>query len=144
MSDQGPGGIPEGMPRRRRWPWVLFVSVLALAGAGAVAVEVAAGELSREGTRPLRITYEVTGTAKDVTVTYPTWRDGDLSTARLTLRTLPWAGETRTRGFMSGGSFAVTLGATGGEVACAVTVDNGTVRTATASGAFATATCGGF
>lgn len=145
MSDhRRPGGVPGGMRRRRRWPWVLLVSVLVPACAGAVAVEVVAGALSREGAEPLRITYEVTGTAKDVTVTYPTWRDGSLSTARLTLRTLPWAGETRTRGFMSGGSFAVTLGATGGEVACAVTVDNGTVRTATASGAFATATCGGF
>lgn len=123
---------------------MLLVVVLALAGGGAVAVGTVAGALSREGTKPLRITYEVTGTAKDVTVTYPTWRDGDLSTARLTLRTLPWTGETRTRGFMSGGSFAVTLGASGGEVACAVTVDNGTVRTATASGAFATAACGGF
>ncbi|MCX4732489.1 hypothetical protein [Streptomyces sp. NBC_01363] len=144
MSDRSPGGAPEAMRRRRRWPWVLLVVVLAPAGGGAVAVEVVAGALSREGTKPLRITYEVTGTAKDVTVTYPTWHDGDLSTARLTLRTLPWAGETRTRGFMSGGSFAVTLGASGGEVACAVTADNGTVRTATASGAFATATCGGF
>ncbi|WP_326765195.1 hypothetical protein OG978_11960 [Streptomyces sp. NBC_01591] len=144
MSDQKPGGAPMAVRRRRRWPWVLLVVVLALASGGAVAVGVVAGALSREETKPLRITYEVTGTAKDVTVTYPTWRNGDLSTARLTLRTLPWAGETRTRGFMSGGSFAVTLGASGGEVACAVTVDNGTVRTATASGAFATATCGGF
>ncbi|MFF1644027.1 hypothetical protein [Streptomyces sp. NPDC058240] len=144
MSERSPGGAPEAMRRRRRWPWVLLVVVSALAGGGAVAVGVVAGALSREATKPLRITYEVTGTAKDVTVTYPTWRDGDLSTARLTLRTLPWAGETRTRGFTSGGSFAVTLGASGGEVACAVTVDDGTVRTATASGAFATATCGGF
>ncbi|MFI5746165.1 hypothetical protein ACIBBE_09550 [Streptomyces sp. NPDC051644] len=45
---------------------------------------------------------------------------------------------------MNGGSFAVTLGESGGEVACTVTVDDGTVRTASASGAFATATCSGF
>ncbi|MET9659465.1 hypothetical protein [Streptomyces sp. NPDC006510] len=145
MSDQKPDGFPEGMWRRRReWPWVLLVVVLVPAAGGAVAVELVAGELSREATKPLRVTYEVTGTAKDVTITYPTWQNGGLSTARLTLRTLPWAGETRTKGFMSGGSFAVTLGASGGEVACAVTVEDGTVRTATASGAFATATCGGF
>ncbi|MEU9316624.1 hypothetical protein [Streptomyces sp. NPDC048295] len=144
MSDQRPDGVPEAARRRRRWPWVLLVVVLAPAGGGAVAVGAVAGALAREGTKPLRITYEVTGTAKDVTVTYPTWHDGELSTTRLTLRTLPWAGETRTRGFMSGGSFAVSLGASGGEVTCAVTADNGTVRTATASGAFATATCGGF
>ncbi|MER5848254.1 hypothetical protein ABT126_14695 [Streptomyces sp. NPDC002012] len=154
MSDQDPdpGGNPDQswtqpqpQPRlRRQWPWAVLVVVLVLACGGAAAVAVVAGELSREGTKPLRITYEVTGTAKDVTVTYPTWQDGDLSTARLTLRTLPWAGELKTKGFMKGGSFAVTLGESGGEVACAVTVDDGTVRTASASGAFATATCSGF
>ncbi|MFJ2495373.1 hypothetical protein [Streptomyces sp. NPDC087539] len=145
MCDQSVDGAPEAVPGgRRRWPWVLLVVVLALATGGAVAVELVAGALSRDGMEPRRIDYRVTGTAKDVTVTYPTWRDGDLATARLTLRTLPWAGETRTRGFMNGGSFAVTLGPSGGEVACAVTVDDGTVRTATASGAFATATCDGF
>ncbi|MFJ4738487.1 hypothetical protein [Streptomyces sp. NPDC088775] len=145
MCDQSVDGAPKAVPGgRRRWPWVLLVVVLALATGGAVAVELVAGALSRDGIEPRRIGYRVTGTAKDVTVTYPTWRDGDLATARLTLRTLPWAGETRTRGFMNGGSFAVTLGPSGGEVACAVTVDDGTVRTATASGAFATATCDGF
>ncbi|MEE1842634.1 hypothetical protein ABZ776_35260 [Streptomyces sp. NPDC007076] len=145
MCDQSVDGAPEAVPGgRRRWPWVLLVVVLALATGGAVAVELVAGALSRDGMESRRIGYRVTGTAKDVTVTYPTWRDGDLATARLTLRTLPWAGETRTRGFMNGGSFAVTLGPSGGEVACAVTVDDGTVRTATASGAFATATCDGF
>ncbi|MER5362750.1 hypothetical protein [Streptomyces sp. NPDC002785] len=152
MSDQDPGGVPDQpwaqpppQPRRRRqWPWVLLVVVLVLAGGVAAAVGVVAGELSREGTKPLRITYEVTGTAKDVTVTYPTWQDGELSTARVTLRALPWTGELKTKGFMEGGSFAVTLGKSGGEVARTVTVDDGTVRTASASGAHATAICSGF
>ncbi|MGW1193888.1 hypothetical protein [Streptomyces sp. NPDC002559] len=129
---------------RRWWPGVLLLAVLVPAVGGAVAVEWTAGVLAREGARPLRVTYEVTGTARDVTVTYPAWQDGGLSTARLTLRSLPWTGEVRTRGFMRGGSLAVTLGRSGGEVSCAVTVDDGTVRTASASGAFATATCDGF
>ncbi|MFC8256285.1 hypothetical protein ACFUNF_01120 [Streptomyces sp. NPDC057291] len=43
-----------------------------------------------------------------------------------------------------GGSLAVILGQSGGEVACAAMVDDGTFRTASASGAFATAACGGF
>ncbi|MDK0519097.1 hypothetical protein [Streptomyces sp. ML-6] len=133
----------EARPRRW-WPGVLLLAVLVPAVGGAVAVEWTAGVLVREGTRPLRVTYEVTGTARDVTVTYPAWQDGGLSTARLSLRSLPWTGEVRTRGFLRGGSLAVTVGRSGGEVSCAVTVDDGTVRTASASGAFATATCDGF
>ncbi|MFD8827142.1 hypothetical protein ACFV1C_32925 [Streptomyces sp. NPDC059605] len=148
----GPGVVGDrerftapGTARPRRWwPGVLLLAVLVPAVGGAVAVEWTAGVLAREGARPLRVTYEVTGTARDVTVTYPAWQDGGLSTARLTLRSLPWTGEVRTRGFMRGGSLAVTLGRSGGEVSCAVTVDDGTVRTASASGAFATATCDGF
>ncbi|SFX08434.1 hypothetical protein OH786_09270 [Streptomyces atratus] len=57
MSDQRPGGVPEAMRRRRRWPWVLLVVVLAPAGGGAVAIGVVAGALSREETKPLRVTY---------------------------------------------------------------------------------------
>ncbi|MET7306549.1 hypothetical protein ACWD7C_04240 [Streptomyces sp. NPDC005134] len=45
---------------------------------------------------------------------------------------------------MNGGSLAVILGQSGGEVAGAAMVDDGTFRTASASGAFATAACGGF
>ncbi|MGW2176908.1 hypothetical protein ACWCXX_02220 [Streptomyces sp. NPDC001732] len=145
MSDQEPPPAPGTARARRRWPrLLLLLAVLVPVVGGAVAVEWAAGVLTREGTRPLRITYEVTGTAEDVTVTYPTWQEGGLSTARLTLRSLPWTGEVRTRGFMRGGSLAVTFGRSGGEVTCAVTVDDGTIRTASASGAFATATCDGF
>ncbi|MFF2012423.1 hypothetical protein ACFVWY_25530 [Streptomyces sp. NPDC058195] len=144
MGDGRPGGDPATVRPRRRWPWVLLVVVLALTAGGAAAVVLTAAALSRDGTQPRRITYRVTGTAEDVTVTYPSWQEGGLAAARLRLRTLPWTGETLTRGFMSGGSFTVTLGAAGGEVSCAVRVDGGPVRTATASGAFATAACDGF
>ncbi|WP_405654352.1 hypothetical protein [Streptomyces sp. RK9] len=44
---------------------------------------------------------------------------------------------------MKGGTLAVTTGASGGKVSCKVTAD-GTTRTGTASGKFATATCDGF
>ncbi|MFE7464170.1 hypothetical protein ACFU6R_08680 [Streptomyces sp. NPDC057499] len=144
MDDGRPGGDPAAGRPRRRWPWVLMVVVLALTAGGAAAVVLTAAALSRDGTRARLITYRVTGTAEDVTVTYPSWQAGGLSAARLRLRTLPWTGETRTRGFMSGGSFTVTLGASGGEASCTVRVDGGPVRAATASGAFATASCDGF
>lgn len=141
-SSEEPGPPPP--PRRRLWPWVLLmIAVLLALAAGAVSA-VLSHRISAEGSRTVHIRYEVTGTAEDVTLTYSTWRDKELSTGRLTLRSLPWAGELDTKGFMSGGSFAVSLGRSGGEVSCAVTVDDGTHRTARASGAFATARCDGF
>ncbi|MFF9347557.1 hypothetical protein [Streptomyces sp. NPDC014734] len=140
MSDWEPGGAGG----RRRWPWVVLVVVLALSAGGAAAVEVVSHTLARDGTKRLRIGYEVSGTAEEVTVTYPAWRDGELSTARMALRSLPWAGETESKGFMRGGAFTATVGRSGGTVVCTVTVDDGTVRRASASGAFATATCAGF
>ncbi|MFG3138289.1 hypothetical protein ACGFZA_19005 [Streptomyces sp. NPDC048211] len=147
MSEQtGPGAPAPPPPQRRRrlWPWVLLMILVLLAlGVGAVSA-VLAREVSAEGSRTVHIRYEVTGAAEDVTLTYSTWKGDELSTGRLTLRSLPWAGELDTRGFMSGGSFVVTLGKSGGDVACSVTVDDGTRRTARASGSFATAACNGF
>ncbi|WP_392669976.1 hypothetical protein [Streptomyces sp. LN785] len=139
MSDPGPSGPP-----RRQWPQVVLLAALLVAACCAAVVGVLAGAWSRESAGTVRITYEVTGTAKGVTLTFPVWRDGRLSTERVTVRRLPWAGEVETRGFLKGGSFSASLGRSGGEVACAVTVDDGTYRTASAAGAFATAVCGGF
>ncbi|MFJ6013309.1 hypothetical protein [Streptomyces sp. NPDC092952] len=144
MDDGLPDGGPAAVRSRRRWPWVLLVVVLTLTAGGAAAVALTAAALSRDGTRPRLVTYRVTGTAEDVTVTYPSWQGDGVAAARLRLPALPWAGTTRTRGFMSGGAFTVTLGASGGEASCTVRVDGGPVRTATASGAFASASCDGF
>ncbi|WP_326595288.1 hypothetical protein [Streptomyces brevispora] len=145
MSEQGTDDGPDRpQPPRRLWLWVLLMVVVLLALASGAVSAVLAHEVSKEGSKKLRIRYEVTGTANDVTLTYSTWQDEALSTGRLTLRTLPWAGELETSGFMNGGSFVVGLGRSGGDVACSVTVDDGTRRTARASGAFATARCDGY
>ncbi|MEU9095488.1 hypothetical protein [Streptomyces sp. NPDC048428] len=145
MSEQtAPGAPVPPPPRRRLWPWVLLMVLVLLAlGLGAVSA-VLAREVSAESSRTVHIRYEVTGTAENVVLTYSTWRGDALSTGRLTLRTLPWAGELDSKGFMNNGSFAAGLGKSGGDVACSVSVDDGTRRTARASGPFATATCSGF
>lgn len=147
MSEQEPPGggpVPPRPPRRRIWPWVvLLVAVLLALAAGAVSA-VLADVVRSEGARTVHIRYEVTGTARDVTLTYSTWRGDELSTGRVALRSLPWAGELDTKGFLSGGSFVVSVGRGGGDVACAVTVDGGARRTDSASGAYATATCDGY
>lgn len=145
MSEQATPGAPAPPPPRRRlWPWVLLMVLVLLALVVGAVSAVLAREVSAESSRTVHIRYEVTGAAENVTLTYTTWRGEELATARLTLRSLPWAGELDTKSFMSGGSFVVGLGKSGGDVACSVTVDDGTRRTDRASGAFATATCSGY
>ncbi|MEU1351860.1 hypothetical protein ACFYPA_13425 [Streptomyces sp. NPDC005775] len=145
MSEQATPGAPAPPPPRRRlWPWVLLMVLVLLALVVGAVSAVLAREVSAESSRTVHIRYEVTGAAEDVTLTYSTWKGEELSTGRLRLRSLPWAGELDTKSFMSGGSFVVSLGKSGGDVACSVTVDHGMRRTDRASGAFATATCSGY
>lgn len=118
--------------------------VLLLIGGCAAVVVLIANEVSDESDRTVRVRYEVTGTAESVSIAYSTWRDGDMSTSQVTAQNLPWTKEITTNGFLKGGTLNVSLGESGGRVACSVTVDDGPPREATASGAFATATCSGF
>ncbi|WP_185301285.1 MmpS family transport accessory protein [Streptomyces finlayi] len=118
--------------------------VLLLTGGCVAVVALVVNGVSEESDRTVRVRYEVTGTAKGVTIAYTTWRDGDLSTSQETGQSLPWRRDVEATGFVKGGTLAVTVGAAGGNVRCSVTVDDGSRRTATASGPSATATCTGF
>jgi len=97
-----------------------------------------------EVTKSVTVKYSVTGTARDVSIAYSTWRNENISTSQDTARTLPWSKEVTTKGFVKGGSLSVALGAEGGTATCSVIVDNGKAHTATANGPFATADCSGF
>ncbi|WNO74987.1 hypothetical protein [Streptomyces sp. AM8-1-1] len=135
---------PAPPRRRRRWPWVVLVIVLLLGGGCAAFAGLFVNSVSDEVSKTVRVTYEVTGDAKDAAISYTTWRDGDMLTSEESSRDLPWRKVVTTEGFIKGGSLSVTLGADGGRATCSVTVDDGTPRTATASGPFATASCEGF
>ncbi|QDQ10892.1 hypothetical protein [Streptomyces spectabilis] len=135
--------VPPQPRKRRKWPWVLLVLVLLLAG-GCVALVVGIGqEIGEESGREITVRYEVTGDAKDVTITYSTYSDGGTSQNQVTDIDPPWRKELKTKGFIKGGTLVVTTGVSGGTVHCKVTAD-GTTRTATASGVVATAVCDGF
>jgi hypothetical protein len=110
--------------------------------AGGIAAIVAS--VNHEVTKSVTVKYSVTGTARNVAIAYSTWRNENLSTSQETARTLPWSKNVTTKGFVKGGSLAVTLGAEGGTATCSVVVDNGKPHTATASGPFASADCSGF
>lgn len=103
----------------------------------------AADEVNEEANREAVIVYEVTGDAAGVDVTYTTFGDS-LTTNQESAATLPWSKEVKTKGLGKGGQLVVSTSESGGTVTCKVTVDGKEAKTATASGAFAIATCDGF
>ena len=123
-------------PRRRKWPWIVLVIVVVFIG-GIIAT--IAG-VTHEVTKTKTVVYQVTGDARSVTVTYSTWNGTTMATSQQDV-TPPWTKQEGTSGLLSGGHLTVTVGAGGGTATCSVTVDNGTPRTASATGAFSSAVC---
>ena len=106
----------------------------------AVAFSDAADDLQDEANREAVIVYEVTGDAANVDVAYSTYGD-QVTSSNEAVTTLPWTKEVKTKGIVKEGQLIVTTGEAGGTVTCKVTVDGKQVETATATGAFAVATC---
>ncbi|WP_246382368.1 DUF4190 domain-containing protein [Prauserella isguenensis] len=104
----------------------------------------AANEVDKEANRETAIRYEVTGDARNASVSYTTFGDGTTSTSEETVAELPWSKDLTTKGLFSGGSLTVSTGAEGGSVTCTVTVDGQDAKSSTATGQFATASCDGF
>lgn len=109
----------------------------------AAALGNAVNDVNEEANRDAVILYEVSGDAKGVNVAYTTFGDG-VTTSQETVAALPWNKEVKTKGYVKGGTLTVMTGEQAGSVTCKVSVDGKVVKTATASGAFATASCGGF
>jgi hypothetical protein len=100
----------------------------------------AANDVEQEANRVAVIVYEVSGDATDVDVTYTTFGD-TAATNQETVATLPWSKEVKTTGLVKEGQLIVSVGQGGGSVTCKVTVDGKEIKTATASGPLAMATC---
>ena len=103
----------------------------------------AANDIDEEANREAVIVYEVSGDATNVDVTYTTFGDS-MTSNQEKAATLPWSKEIKTKGLVKEGQLIVTTGETGGTVTCKVTVDGTEVKTATATGTFAIATCDSF
>ncbi|MET9696154.1 hypothetical protein ABZY31_04425 [Streptomyces sp. NPDC006529] len=123
---------------------MLLGLLLLLVGGCAALFAVFAHEVSQEAGRTARVRYAATGQAAGVTITYSSWRNGNVSTSQIGDRSVPWSKEITTKGFVKGGSLVVTLGADGGAATCSVTVDDAPPVTATALGPFSSAVCSGF
>ncbi len=100
----------------------------------------AINDVNEEAQREAVIVYEVTGDAPSADVTYSTFGDS-MTTDQETVTTLPWRKEVTATGLVKDGQLIVMAGQEGGSVTCTITVDGEEVKTATASGAFAVATC---
>ncbi|WP_199441718.1 MmpS family transport accessory protein [Umezawaea beigongshangensis] len=117
----------------------LLVCVLWVAAFGS-----AANEVDERSSQQSTVVYEVTGDAPGATVTYSTFDGGGSSTSSEDPASLPWQKELRTSGPFSSGTLTVSTDERGGTVACRITVDGVEKKTATGSGRFSSAICGGF
>ncbi|MFI1968676.1 hypothetical protein BLA24_11590 [Streptomyces cinnamoneus] len=133
--------MPPHASKRRKWPWVLLVLALLIVGGCAALFLI----VSKEYDKTVTVRYEVTGDAKDASVSYSTWDNGAIKATKAgPLPSLPWRKVITTKGFAKGGVLAASTGAGGGTVTCKVTVDDGKPVVDSARGAYATATCQGF
>ena len=103
----------------------------------------AASDVNKQATAVATVHYEVTGDAKNATINYTTYGDS-ISSSQESAATLPWTKDLQEKGLVKGGSLTVIAGANGGTVACKVVVDGKPVKSGSASGPFATASCSGF
>jgi hypothetical protein len=124
---------PPERQSRRKW-LVVTASVALVVGAIALVVWTTAPE------PPVRVVYQVSGTAERATVTYSTFRGGE--TRREELTALPWRMELLATGEPDHGVLTVTIGPAGGDVACEVRVAEVERRSATAKGPHTSALCG--
>ena len=84
----------------------------------------------------------MTGDAKTADVGYSTFEQAARSGVE-TGAVVPWTKTVEATGLFIG-AFTVTTGEEGGSVTCKVVVDGKEVKTATAAGEFAVASCTGF
>nr|BFF03427.1 hypothetical protein GCM10020241_51020 [Streptoalloteichus tenebrarius] len=116
---------------------VLAAAVVLVVGAGFVVF----GRGIDRTAKSVKLTYEVTGTAKNVTIGYSTITNGNSGTHTEQNVSLPWTKEVVVEGSARGATLTVSAGAEGGRVTCGVRSEDGEPRTASAEGPFAVASC---
>ncbi|MEU8639575.1 MmpS family transport accessory protein [Amycolatopsis sp. NPDC048633] len=107
-----------------------------------VVIGKAISDVNDQATQRHTITYSVTGDSKTADVDYSTFEPAD-SVKSETGAAVPWTKTVEATGLFIG-AFTVTTGEDGGSVTCKVVVDGKEVKTATASGEYAVASCTGF
>jgi hypothetical protein len=102
----------------------------------------AISDVNDQATQKHTIVYSVTGDAKTADIDYSTFeKAADVKSE--TGAAVPWTKTVEATGVYIG-AFTVTTGEQGGSVTCKVVVDGKEVKTATAAGEYAVASCTGF
>jgi MmpS family membrane protein len=102
----------------------------------------AISDVNDQATQKHTIVYSVTGDAKTADIDYSTFEQAAAVKSE-TGAAVPWTKTVEATGVYIG-AFTVTTGEQGGSVTCKVVVDGKEVKTATAAGEYAVASCTGF
>ncbi|MEV0362612.1 MmpS family transport accessory protein [Nocardia fusca] len=140
----GPAPAGRRSPHRRaRWPWFaagLVLMILCLVGGCVAVVAGIANEVGEDADREVAVSYEVEGTAGEVSVTY---LGHDLGMARETAAGLPWRRDVLIDSFGTMVSLIAVNDADGGEVTCRILIGGRLVSEQTSTGPHASAGCSG-
>ncbi|HET6710599.1 MmpS family transport accessory protein [Amycolatopsis sp.] len=122
----------------------IIVSVLGLVVSilWVVVLGSAISDVKEQADQKHTIVYSVSGTAKTADIDYSTFEQA-ASVKSEAGAAVPWTKTVEATGIYVG-AFTATTGETGGSVTCKVVVDGKEVKTATASGEYAVASCTGF
>jgi hypothetical protein len=121
---------------------LIVLGVLGLLGAGGCTafVAIVANEVNKQANEVHAVVYKVSGTSKAAAVLYTT--DGKNATEQVPSTKLPWSKSLQIKGLAPRHQLLVRNGAgQTGTVSCAIAVDGKLMKTASAKGPGAIATC---
>lgn len=128
-------------PARRRWVAAGIALVLLCLTGGCLAVVAGlADDGDGDSDREIAVSYEVAGTADDVSITY---LGHDLGMARETAAGLPWRRDVLIESFGTMVSLIAVNDADGGAVTCRILIGGRLVSEQTSTGPYASAGCSG-
>ncbi|MEU4433706.1 MmpS family transport accessory protein [Nocardia rhamnosiphila] len=145
-QDPYAGTAPAGRRSRHgrsRWPWVvagLVLTALCLVGGCVAVVAGIANEGGEDADHEVAVSYEVEGTAGEVSITY---LGHDLGMARETAAGLPWRRDVLIESFGTMVSLIAVNDGDGGEVTCRILIGGRLVSEQTSTGPYASAGCSG-
>lgn len=146
MSQWNGGGAEHAAPTPKKKHTVrnviLTVFVLGvLAVGGCMALVVGAGnEVNKQSNTEHAVTYKVTGTSKKGSVTYNT--DGGTTMEQANEAKLPWSKVVKVKGLVTIVQVSAQNGlGEKGKITCTIELDGKVVKTATATGEGAIASC---